>query len=310
MRRATTALALLLVLAMAPAAASQEHEDGGHGSDDGAKPMPTVNTARIGFDSVSPAHLDILKGESVRWTNDSSRVHTVTADDLSFDSGRLSSSNTFTRRFGATGEKPYHCMLHPLINGVVSVRDLLLDAPAQAAAPGRPFALTGRTALPQGTSISIEADSGAGFAPAGTATAGADGGFSARIAPKTSATYRAVAGTAVSRSVGLLVLDRQVALTVRRLSRGRVRLQANVTPATRGGRVVLQLFLPKRFGWWPVQEQKLGASSRASFTLHPERRLQARVRYTLADGATALATSRTVRVGPAARTAPEHHHDD
>ena len=55
---------------------------------------------------------------------------------------------------------------------------------------------------------------------------------------------------------------------------------------------MLQLYLPQRFGWWPVQTAKLGKRSAASFTLHPRGRLRARVRYTLPDGATTLATSR------------------
>lgn len=310
MRRLAPLLALLSALALAPAAASQENAAGGHGAGENAPAAAKVSTARIGFAAVRPERLDIVTGESVTWTNDSPRVHTVTADDQSFDSGRISSSQTFTHRFTAAGEAPYYCRLHPSIAGVVGVHDLLLDTPAQPAAPGKPFPLTGRSALAPGTAISIEADSGAGFVPVGTAAAAVaeDGAFAARIAPTASATYRAVAGAEVSRPVSLLVLDRRIALTTRRLSGGRIRLQANVTPAARGGTVVLQLYLPERFGWWPVQQAKLGAASRASFVLHPKRRLLARVRYTLADGATALATSRTVRVGPAAGAprAPPH----
>ena len=75
-------------------------------------------------------------------------------------------------------------------------------------------------------------------------------------------------------------------------------MRANVTPASRGGHVVLQLFLPERFGWWPVQRDRLDAGSGAQFTVRTKRRLQARVVLTLPDGATRLAVSRTVRVGP------------
>jgi hypothetical protein len=53
-----------------------------------------------------------------------------------------------------------------------------------------------------------------------------------------------------------------------------------------------------------VRRARLGADSGARFTLHATRRLRARVRYTLADGVTALATSRTVHVGP---PAGRHH---
>ena len=175
------------------------------------------------------------------------------------------------------------------------VHDLLLDAPGQAAAPNHPFPLAGRAALPAGTPVSIEADSGAGFAAVSSTTVGDDGSFATRISPTTTATYRAVAGAVTSDPVQLLVLDRQISLAVQR-AHGRIHLTASVTPATRGGRIVLQLYLPERFGWWPVQTAKLGSRSGASFTLHTKRPLKARVRYTLPDGATALATSHTVQL--------------
>ncbi|HEX4364042.1 MAG TPA: hypothetical protein VHZ75_05780 [Solirubrobacteraceae bacterium] len=270
-------------------------------ADDGSIAMGTMTAAlervSIGFDAVQPKTIDVITGDSVTWTNESARVHTVTADDGAFDSGRLSMSDTFTRRFTSPGVVAYHCTLHPSIQGVVVVHDLLLDAPAQAATPNHPFPISGRAALPAGTAVSIEADSGAGFAPAGTATVGADGGFSTEIDPTATATYRAVAGTVTSDPVQLLVLDRSISLSLRRRD-GRVHLRADVAPATRDGRIVLQLYLPERFGWWPVRTAKLDRGSGASFTLRTKRPVKARVRYTLPDGATALATSRTVQLAP------------
>lgn len=299
-------LALLPALALAAPAASRD--PGGHGAAGGAAAPATPHAVAIGFDSVSPRRLDIVTGESVRWTNESARVHTVTADDESFDSGRLASSDSYSRRFAAAAETPYHCSLHPLIQGVVATHDLLLRRPGQAAAPKRPYSLAGRSALDAGTTVSIEADSGTGFAPVASTTVDDHGSFAARFTPEKSATLRAVAGGVTSPAVSLLVLDRRVSLTVRRANHGRVRLQAKVTPASRGGRVVLQMFLPERFGWWPVRQARLDNASRATFTIHPKRRLRTRVRYTLADGATALATSRVVRVGPPARRPPGGHH--
>ena len=305
MRHAILGLALLAAVALAPPAASQH--PGEHGAAGGAASRAATHAATIGFDSVSPRRLDIVTGESVRWTNESARVHTVTADDGSFDSGRVASSEAYSRRFTAAAETPYHCSLHPLIQGVVATHELLLQRPGQAAAPKRPYSLAGRSALDAGTTVSIEADSGTGFAPVATATVNDDGSFAARFTPERSVTLRAVAGAAASPVVSLLVLDRRVSLTVRSASHGRVRLQAKVTPASRGGRAVLQMYLPERFGWWPVRQKSLGASSTATFTVQARRRLRARVRYTLADGATPLATSRIVRVGPARKPAPGGH---
>jgi plastocyanin len=289
MRRAALLLALGLVLAGAPAAAQ-------HGAGHDAATGPAVS---ISFASLSPVRIDVVTGDSVTWTNDSARVHTVTADDERFDSGRITSSQTFAHRFAAAGEAPYHCRLHPFIQGVVGVHDLLLEPPPAAASPKRPFVLTGRasSALAAGTPVSLQADRGRGFTPVASATVQADGTFAARFVPAATAAYRAVAGALTSPSVDLLVLDRRISLTARRAG-GRLLLRTRVTPAAHGQRVALQLYLPERFGWWPIRRARLDDASSARFVVRTRRRLLARTVLTLPDGATRLAVSRTVRVGP------------
>jgi plastocyanin len=291
MRRAALVAVLGLALAMAgrPAAAQ-------HGADHGAAGAGAVH---IGFAALSPARIDVVAGETATWTNDSARVHTVTADDDSFDSGRITSSQTFSHRFTAAGEAPYHCVLHPFIQGAVGVHDLLLEQPPAAASPKRPFGLQGRasSALAAGAPVSLEADRGAGFAAVAATTVRTDGTFAATFVPTTTATYRAVAGALTSPPLELLVLDRRIVLTARRASGGVV-LRASVTPASHGAHVALQLFLPERFGWWPVRRGRLDHASSARFSVRTHRRLQARVVLTLPDGATRLAVSRTVHVGP------------
>jgi len=293
MRRALSAAAALAIAIAAGAGAPPALSQHGAGPE-AAAPI----AASIGFDAVRPQHLDVLEGDTVHWTNDSVRVHTVTADDGSFDSGRLVPDDSYSRTFTTLGDEPYHCVIHPFITGDVSVHRLLLAAPVQPAASNRPFPLAGRAALPAGTAVTIEADRGAGFAPVASATVGADGSFSAPIVPGQTASYRAVAGTDASPPVQLLVLDRSIAIRARRARRGLV-VQASVTPASPRATVVLQLFLPEHFGWWPVQRTTLGRGSSARFALRVHRRVAARVVLTLPDGATPLAVSRTLRVGPA-----------
>ena len=289
-RRAMLAVVAAAALAAtATPARSQHSPDGGEGA---AVPVS------IGFDAVKPQHLDVLLGDTVTWTNDSVRTHTVTADDGAFDSGRVVPTATYTRTFTALGDTPYHCVLHPFIRGDVQVDRLLLSAPAQPAASNRAFPMRGRAALPAGTAVTVEADRGAGFAPAATTTVQPDGTFVAAVVPGTTATYRAVAGPDASPPVSLLVLDRRIAIRARRARRGLV-ISANVTPASAGAPVVLQLFLHEHFGWWPVQRTKLDSSSAARFALRTRQRVAVRVLLTLPDGATPLAISRTVRVGPA-----------
>lgn len=292
MRRTFAAAAVATALAAgaaAPAARSQ------HAA--GPERAATI-PASIGFDAVQPRHLDVLQGDTVHWTNVSVRIHTVTADDGSFDSGRLATGEAYSRTFTTLGDSAYHCVIHPFITGDVSVHRLLLTPPGQPAASRRPFPLAGRAALPAGTAVTIQADRGAGFAPVATATVGPDGGFSADILPGQTATYRAVAGADSSPPVQLLVLDRTIAVRARR-GRHRVVVRATVAPASPKATVVLQLFLPEHFGWWPVQRTTLRQSSTARFTVRTRRRVAARVVLTLPDGATQLAVSRTLHVGPA-----------
>jgi len=254
--------------------------------------MPMVG---IGFDTFSAPQITALAGDTVMWMNDSSRPHTVTADDASFDSGRIPVSTSFEQRFATAGAFPYHCTLHPFMTGEVDVYDLLLDAPTAPAGPRRPYPVRGRSALPSGTPVTIEADTGAGFAPTATTTVADDGSFSASIAPTVTGMLRAVAGTSGSPPVQLVVEDHDVSVSVKRVEGHRVRVDVTVTPAAPGATVVLQLRLRERFGWWPAQTLRLDARSHARFVIRRRQAVPARVALTLPDGATVLATSAVTR---------------
>ena len=70
-------------------------------------------------------------------------------------------------------------------------------------------------------------------------------------------------------------------------------------PGSPGATVVLQLFLREHFGWWPVSTRKLDRGSHASFRVGSRGAVRARVVLTMADGATPLAVSPTLRLPPA-----------
>jgi plastocyanin len=291
------ALAALTAPATASAMDGPTHAGTGgpmHGGMGGAAAGESV---AILFGAFAPARLDILAGDTVHWNNDSVRVHAVNADDGTWASTRLVSDDAFSRSFDTPGTATYYCVLHPFMRGEIDVHRVLLTAPDEPGAPGRPYTIHGRAALPAGESVTIEADAGAGFKPAGAATVGTDGSFSTDIVPTSTANYRAVADGESSQPVQLLVLDRK--LTARAKTRGRrVTVDADVAPASMGAPVVLQLKLPQHFGWWPVARAKLDHHSRARFALKLAHRYPARVVLTLSNGATALATSRTLHVGP------------
>ena len=229
----------------------------------GDEPAPRVS---IEFGDYSPATIDVLAGETVDWTNDSERKHTVTDDGGAYDSGVVFPGDSFHARFDKPGAFPYHCRLHPYIRGAVDVWTLLLDRPPASAQAGQPFPLSGRADLPADATVSVEGDNGSGFHPVAKTTVGPD-----------SITVRARRGRH-SSVVNILV-----------------------TPAAPRATVVLQLHLRERFGWWPVAQAKLDKHSRARFVVRLRRAVSARARLTLPDGATPLATSSLVRVGPPRR---------
>ena len=66
--------------------------------------------------------LDVLPGDTVEWTNSSTRRHTVTAGDDSFDSGDLFGGDAFAHAFDNAGTYAYHCSYHPMMHGELIVQ--------------------------------------------------------------------------------------------------------------------------------------------------------------------------------------------
>jgi plastocyanin len=69
-----------------------------------------------------PSRIQITAGTTVVWRNDDQLIHTVTANDKSFDSGLLQPGKTYRRTFDKPGQYPYYCIPHPFMKGVVVVR--------------------------------------------------------------------------------------------------------------------------------------------------------------------------------------------
>lgn len=68
-----------------------------------------------------PSTLEIAAGTTVTWTNLDSAPHTATADDGSFDSGRLENGGTFSQTFDTPGTYTYFCEIHPRMTGTIVV---------------------------------------------------------------------------------------------------------------------------------------------------------------------------------------------
>lgn len=88
-----------------------------------APPTPapaTVPVSIVDF-QFRPPTLNIQVGDTVSWTNDGPSIHTATSDRGLWDTRELrrgqSASNTFT----AAGTFAYHCLLHPWMQGTITV---------------------------------------------------------------------------------------------------------------------------------------------------------------------------------------------
>jgi plastocyanin len=101
----------------------------------------------IADNSFSPNKITVPVGATVVWTHKGQKPHTVTADDGSFDSGKLDSGASFKQTFAKAGTFPYFCQFHggkgsEGMAGAIVVADQSVAAQAPAAAAPPPQAPT------------------------------------------------------------------------------------------------------------------------------------------------------------------------
>lgn len=82
---------------------------------------PAAGDVTIIDRSFSPTTIEVAAGGSVTWANNDGEEHTVTANDISWDSGIFDTGGTFTRTFQTAGSFGYFCLLHPDMTGTVVV---------------------------------------------------------------------------------------------------------------------------------------------------------------------------------------------
>jgi len=81
-----------------------------------------VAAAIEGF-AFAPGTIEIKVGTTITWTNNDSAPHTVTANDRSFESGRLEQGQTFSFTFDTAGTFEYFCEYHPGMTATVVVTE-------------------------------------------------------------------------------------------------------------------------------------------------------------------------------------------
>jgi len=88
----------------------------------GAADAGNATRADIRGMAFAPARIEVAAGATIRWTNTDMVVHTVTADDASWDSGPIEPGATWSHTFATAGDYSFHCTPHPFMKGVVVVR--------------------------------------------------------------------------------------------------------------------------------------------------------------------------------------------
>jgi plastocyanin len=69
----------------------------------------------------NPGSVSVTTGATITWSNNDTTIHTVTADDGSFNSGNIAIGATYTKVFSTAGTFSYHCTIHPEMTGKVVV---------------------------------------------------------------------------------------------------------------------------------------------------------------------------------------------
>jgi plastocyanin len=68
-----------------------------------------------------PTEVTVPAGTTVTWSNEDEAVHTVTAADKSWDSGRLPIGATFSQTFFQPGSYEFLCSIHAAMKGTITV---------------------------------------------------------------------------------------------------------------------------------------------------------------------------------------------
>ena len=81
----------------------------------------TTKTVSIKRAAFSPATVNIVAGDSIRWRNDDTQNHQVVSTTGAFASPVLSRGKTYTFRFDVAGTYQYRNALHPSVTGTIKV---------------------------------------------------------------------------------------------------------------------------------------------------------------------------------------------
>ena len=85
-----------------------------------AKSSP--NTITMSGMAFGPTTLTVAKGTVVTWQNNDGVPHTSTSDTGIWDTGNIPPGGTQTTTFNTSGTFSYHCTVHPMMTGTITVQ--------------------------------------------------------------------------------------------------------------------------------------------------------------------------------------------
>jgi plastocyanin len=119
-RRGVVAIVVAPLLLLAVACSSSKKAS--TGTTTAGSAGPTVVAKDIAY---SPAALTVKAGDTVTFKNNDGPTHTFTADDGSFDSGRLAPGKSFTFAVPSSAKSgtkiAFHCQIHSSMKGTLTV---------------------------------------------------------------------------------------------------------------------------------------------------------------------------------------------
>ncbi len=106
-----------------------------------AFPEPTraaSSTVTARDNSFDPGEIRIDPGDTIVWSNQGSRIHTVNADDRSYRSGDMRSGDTYSHKYEKEGYYFYFCKYHGARNGVGMAGVVIVGDPPPPPGMGNP----------------------------------------------------------------------------------------------------------------------------------------------------------------------------
>ena len=190
----------------------------------------TTKTVSIKRAAFSPATVNIVAGDSIRWRNDDTQNHQVVSTTGAFASPVLSRGKTYTFRFDVAGTYQYRNALHPSVTGTIKVAGpppaVTLGVSQPQIAYGARVTLTGQVnnkKAGENVQLSYQPYGQASEIVLATVITGTDGTFSYAVAPKILTNYRAKWKTASSLVISTAVAPVDLLRTQQRVPRARLR---------------------------------------------------------------------------------------